>query len=163
MAIARWNPPVQPSVREQRVLKRLTRVRKLFAFLRLHRHEILDEAFQDELAAIRLVAALFDSGELPPRQMALRLQGSLLHQLRRIWRARELLSAGTPARDLAGALGVPPFAVDELLGPARRATVATLAGDFQRLYRADRALKSSRTDPKVYLTRLVRSLCGVHA
>jgi hypothetical protein len=33
------------------LLKRLGRVRKLFAFLRLHRHELFDDAFQEELGA----------------------------------------------------------------------------------------------------------------
>lgn len=32
------------------VLKRLTRVRALFAFLRMHRHELMDDEFQDRLA-----------------------------------------------------------------------------------------------------------------
>lgn len=48
----RWTPKVEPSKREQFILKRLDRTRKLFKFLRLHRHEILDEAFQEELAAM---------------------------------------------------------------------------------------------------------------
>ena len=50
MSIKRWNPRGEPTKAELRILKRLTRVRKLFAFLRLHRHEIVDAAFQDELA-----------------------------------------------------------------------------------------------------------------
>lgn len=50
MPITRWTPRIEPTRTEQRILKRLTRVRKLFAFLRLHRHEIVDTAFQDELA-----------------------------------------------------------------------------------------------------------------
>jgi hypothetical protein len=35
--------------REEFVMKRLVRTKKLFAFLRLHRHEIFDDAFQIEL------------------------------------------------------------------------------------------------------------------
>lgn len=45
----RWNPRVEPTKRELLVLKRLTRVRKLFGFLRMHRHELFDESFQTEL------------------------------------------------------------------------------------------------------------------
>lgn len=45
----RWNPPVELTKKEQLIIKRLKRTRKLFAFLRLHRHELLDEAFQREL------------------------------------------------------------------------------------------------------------------
>lgn len=45
----RWNPRREPSKKEQLLLKRLKRTRKLFAFLRLHRHEIFDASFQMEL------------------------------------------------------------------------------------------------------------------
>jgi hypothetical protein len=52
MTIARWTPPVAPSRQEQFLLKRLDRVRKLLGFLRLHRHELFDDALQDELASM---------------------------------------------------------------------------------------------------------------
>jgi len=52
MTIARWTPPVTPTRQEQFILKRLGRVRKLLGFLRLHRHELFDAAFQDELMAM---------------------------------------------------------------------------------------------------------------
>jgi hypothetical protein len=45
----RWNPPRELSRREQLIIKRLKRTRKLFAFLRMHRHELFDRAFQEEL------------------------------------------------------------------------------------------------------------------
>ena len=45
----RWNPPRELSRREQFIIKRLKRTRKLFAFLRLHRHELFDSGFQEEL------------------------------------------------------------------------------------------------------------------
>jgi hypothetical protein len=47
--MTRWTPPVAMTRREEFVMKRLVRTKKLFAFLRLHRHEIFDEAFQAEL------------------------------------------------------------------------------------------------------------------
>ena len=47
-----WLPPVTLSSEEERLVKRLTRVRKLFRFLREWRHELFDEAFQDELATM---------------------------------------------------------------------------------------------------------------
>lgn len=52
MTIERWSPPSAPSAKEERILKRLKRNRKLFAFLRTHRLEILDQAFQEKLAAM---------------------------------------------------------------------------------------------------------------
>ncbi|HEX7480984.1 MAG TPA: transposase, partial [Polyangiales bacterium] len=45
----KWNPPRELSPREQLIFKRLKRTRKLFAFLRLQRHELFDRSFQDEL------------------------------------------------------------------------------------------------------------------
>jgi hypothetical protein len=49
MAMKQWNPPVATSRKEQLLLKRLTRTKKLFAFLRLHRHELFNDEFQSEL------------------------------------------------------------------------------------------------------------------
>lgn len=48
----RWKPPVDLSKKEQMILKRLKRVRPLFGFLRLNRHKIFDDAFQEQLEAM---------------------------------------------------------------------------------------------------------------
>ncbi|WNZ60869.1 IS1182 family transposase [Myxococcus sp. MxC21-1] len=48
----RWKPAVEQSAREQRLLRLAGKSRKLFVFLREHRHELFDEAFQDELEAM---------------------------------------------------------------------------------------------------------------
>ncbi len=47
--MTRWTPPVPLTRKEEFLLKRLTRTKKLFAFLRLHRHELFDAGFQEEL------------------------------------------------------------------------------------------------------------------
>lgn len=47
--MTRWTPPVETTRKEQFLLKRLTRTKKLFAFLRLHRHELFNDEFQAEL------------------------------------------------------------------------------------------------------------------
>ena len=64
-----WRPPVEPSAAEQAVIKAVRRA-KLFVFLREHRHELLDERFQAELAE-----AYVDSPKgqppVPPAQLAL--------------------------------------------------------------------------------------------
>jgi Transposase DDE domain/Transposase domain (DUF772) len=64
-----WRPPVEPSPAEQTVIG-LVRRAKLFVWLRLHRHQLFDEAFQAELAA-----AWTDSPKgqppVPPAQLAL--------------------------------------------------------------------------------------------
>ena len=49
MASMRWNPTQEVNGREKRLMARLGRTGKLFAFLRLHRHELFDESFQKEL------------------------------------------------------------------------------------------------------------------
>jgi len=49
MAIKRWSPSEIVSRREKFILSRLKRNGKLYAFLRLHRHELFDDAFQIEL------------------------------------------------------------------------------------------------------------------
>jgi hypothetical protein len=49
MVMKRWTPPTATTRKEQLLLKRLTRTKKLFAFLRLHRHELFSDAFQEEL------------------------------------------------------------------------------------------------------------------
>src|SRR5947208_16982196 len=70
MTIARWKPPVAPTRQEQFLLKRLDRVRKLLGFLRVHRHELFDDALQDELASMyRTTGAGKDA--LPPATMAM--------------------------------------------------------------------------------------------
>ena len=70
MRIARWTPPVAPTRQEQFLLKRLDRVRKLLGFLRLHRHELFDDAFQDELAAMYRATGAGKAAR-PPAMMAM--------------------------------------------------------------------------------------------
>jgi Transposase DDE domain/Transposase domain (DUF772) len=52
MAMARWNPRQTYTKQEEWLMRRLGRTRKLFAFLRAHRHELFDEAFQSELESM---------------------------------------------------------------------------------------------------------------
>lgn len=78
MTIARWTPPVAPTRQEQFILKRLGRVRKLLGFLRLHRHELFDDAFQEELASMYRATGAGKAAR-PPAQlaMAMLVQGYL--------------------------------------------------------------------------------------
>jgi hypothetical protein len=52
MAIDRWRPQTTYTKREELLLRRLRKSRKLFAFLRDYRHELFDDAFQAELEAM---------------------------------------------------------------------------------------------------------------
>jgi hypothetical protein len=47
--LKRWSPSIDCNSTEIRLLKVAGRSRKLFVFLRVHRHELFDEAFQSEL------------------------------------------------------------------------------------------------------------------
>jgi len=52
MGSMRWKPSTTYSRQEQFLMKRLIRTRKLFGFLRTHRHELFDEAFEAELESM---------------------------------------------------------------------------------------------------------------
>lgn len=52
VSVPRWVPESKTSRREDMLLKRLTRHRKLFGFLREHRRELFDDEFQAELATM---------------------------------------------------------------------------------------------------------------
>jgi DNA polymerase-3 subunit delta len=93
------------------------------------------------------------------REPALRIQFMLMRQLRQIWRATELHTAGAPRPEIAARVGISPHFLDDVLVPARRMSTGALKRSFDRLYEADRSLKSSRVDPDIQVTRLVTRLC----
>jgi hypothetical protein len=66
-----WQPPVELSEQEEQIVKKIRKA-KLFVFLRQHRHELLDEAFQQELASLYRKA---ERGQPPvaPAMLALAL------------------------------------------------------------------------------------------
>lgn len=78
MAMKRWQPSPTLSRQEQFLMKRLTRTRKLFGFLREHRHELFDDAFQAELESMYR-----DTGAgkepVPPARLAMALLMQAYH------------------------------------------------------------------------------------
>ncbi len=92
------------------------------------------------------------------REPALRIQYMLARHLRQVWRAKELAAAGAPRGEIAGAVGINPYFLDDILVPAKRMTRASLASAFERLFQADVELKSSKLDPDLALARLVQTL-----
>jgi transposase-like protein DUF772 len=66
-----WQPPVALSEQEEHIVKRIRKA-QLFVFLRQHRHEVFDEAFQHELASLSREA---ERGQPPiaPAMVALAL------------------------------------------------------------------------------------------
>lgn len=72
----RWSPRVELTKQEQMIMKRLTRVRALFGFLRQQRHVLFDDEFQDALAAMYRDTGAGDEPHPPAMLcMALLLQG----------------------------------------------------------------------------------------
>ena len=71
MRPALWKPPVEPSVAEYAILKRIRRA-KLFVFLRHQRHALFSDAFQHELATLYRDAPQ-GQPPVPPAQLALAL------------------------------------------------------------------------------------------
>ena len=70
MSIPRWNPSTSTTDQETMLLGRLTRTRKLYRFLRVHRRELFDDSFQDELETMyRATGAGLPP--CPPAQMAM--------------------------------------------------------------------------------------------
>jgi DNA polymerase-3 subunit delta len=92
------------------------------------------------------------------REPALRIQFMLARQMRQIWRAKELSAAGAGRNEIASAVGMSPYFLDDVLVPARRMSRAALARAFERLYQSDVALKSSKVDDELIVSRLVQSL-----
>jgi DNA polymerase-3 subunit delta len=92
------------------------------------------------------------------REPPLRIEFMLARQLRQVWRAKELLAAGAGRPEIAAAVGINPYFLDDVLVPARRMSQATLARAFERLYVADQGLKSSKLEPELIVSRLVQSL-----
>jgi Transposase domain (DUF772) len=66
-----WQPPVALSEQEEQIVKKIRKA-KLFVFLREHRHELFNEAFQQELANLYRPA---ERGQPPiaPAMLALAL------------------------------------------------------------------------------------------
>jgi DNA polymerase-3 subunit delta len=94
------------------------------------------------------------------REPALRIQFMLARQFRQIWRAKELAAAGAARGDIAAAVGINPYFLDDVLVPARRISRAALERAFERLFQADLGLKTSRLDPEIALSRLVQTLAA---
>jgi DNA polymerase-3 subunit delta len=92
------------------------------------------------------------------REPALRIQFMLARQMRQIWRAKELAAAGAARNEIASAVGMSPYFLDDVLMPAKRMSRPALARAFERLYQSDTLLKSSKIDDDLIVSRLVQSL-----
>ena len=75
MPIPRWNLPIEPTPEEVEILKLVKRHRRLFGFLRMHRHELFNDEFQAELETMYRDTGAGDTPKSPALMcMALLLQ-----------------------------------------------------------------------------------------
>ena len=70
MSVPRWSPPVELNEAEEFIASRLKRTGKLYVFLRRHRSELFDDAFQAELEAMYSDAP-HGTAPLPPALLAM--------------------------------------------------------------------------------------------
>ena len=92
------------------------------------------------------------------REPPLRIQYMIARQLRQIWRAKELAATRASRADIASAVGIPPYFLDDVLVPARRMSKAALERAFEHLYQADLGLKTARIEHELVLGRMVERL-----
>lgn len=118
--------------------------------------ELTDAVGEGNLgAALRSLQNLLQAGE--PAQ---RILFMIARQYRMIWRALDALGAGARPGELAGAIGVPPFVARKISAQARRFDPEAIQDAHGDIYRADRALKSSRLPRNLILERLIMGLCA---
>jgi hypothetical protein len=90
----RWTPPLELTKREKLILKQVERTRTLFKFLRLHRHELFDDRFQEELESMYRATGAGSEPKPPAFMcMVMLLQGYL-----RVSDAEAVVLAVTEAR-----------------------------------------------------------------
>jgi len=105
--------------------------------------------------ALMLVHRMIDGG-----QSGILIVAMLARHLRQLWKVKSLSEEGLQGKEVASAAGVRPFVVGKLQAQGRQFSHRALLGHFERLYRADRDLKSSRLGEELILEALVLGLCG---
>jgi DNA polymerase-3 subunit delta len=92
------------------------------------------------------------------RESGVRIVAMLARHVRQLWVTKELLGRTGDKFEIAGALGIPPFFVDDIIKQARRLDGTRLGRMHAALYLADKNLKSSRLDDERILEALVLEL-----
>ena len=109
----------------------------------------------DSGKALQIVAKNLEVGEAP-----LRILGALIWQVRRIWKAKDLLQQGIAQSQVARQVGIPPFRASGFFRQAQQWSEPQLKLAWEWFSRADSALKgSASTSPKRVLDALVIALC----
>lgn len=113
--------------------------------------------FGDRGRALHIVAKNLEAGEAP-----LRILGALAWQVRRIWKAKSFLTAGTSQSQVARLVGIPPFRATEFFRLIHRWTEPQCAQALELFWEADSALKGGASAaPHRVLDQLILSLCAV--
>jgi DNA polymerase-3 subunit delta len=105
----------------------------------------------------RARALLTLSSMLDARESGVRIVAMLARHLRQLWATHELLERTRDKFEIAQALGIPPFFVEDIMRQARMLDRARAAEMHAALYEADKSLKSSRLDDARILETLVLS------
>ena len=92
------------------------------------------------------------------RESGVRVVAMLARHVRQLWSAQLLLQKRMSKFELASALGMPPFFVDDIMQQAQRLTPDALKGMHRALFVADTQLKSSRLDDARIMEQLILSL-----
>jgi DNA polymerase-3 subunit delta len=95
---------------------------------------------------------------LQAKESGVRIVAMLARHTRQLWTAHTLLAKRMSKYDLASALGVPPFFVDDIAQQAQRLDPATFRSWHSALFNADKNLKSSRLDDERILEGLILTL-----
>ena len=112
----------------------------------------------DRGRALHIVAKNLEVGEAP-----LRILGALVWQVRRIWKAKSLIAAGTSQSQVARTLGIPPFRASEFFRLIQGWTESQCVQAWGLFWKSDSALKGGASAaPNRVLDSLILSLCALN-
>ena len=112
---------------------------------------------RNRTAALALLANLIQVSRSHPLQIL----ALVARQYRHLIKARAALDGGAREADIQGLVGIPPFAVRNLVAQARRHPLPELAAGLGAIAATDRDLKGGRLDGHRAMERLVLRLMGV--
>ncbi|MDB4964680.1 MAG: polymerase subunit delta [Myxococcales bacterium] len=98
------------------------------------------------------------SSMMGARESGVRIVAMLARHVRQLWTVSELLQKTRDKFEIAQALGIPPFFVDDMMRQARTLDRERAARMHDALYRADKNLKSSRLEDARILEGLILEL-----
>ena len=104
--------------------------------------------------AMRSLDTLLRGGEAP-----LVIVAMIARHFRQLWKVRELMDRGTPARDIGNKAGINPYFLQGIIRQAGNFKVAELKAVFKKLHGVDMALKSTRLKPDIHLRDFLFEVC----